>query len=766
MLRPETPGCCPPQPHPRLPEIRAGLPVIPRQITGFPHYRRAMLGAIPAMPELEGWRADGASDLGVMLLEAWAYVLDITGFYDGIVANRAYLGTVADDVVMRELVALIGYVPRPAMASRVLVALEAQGADKVVAPAATGLRSQAFDAEPAQVFELPAAADIWPQRNQWPLAPYRTAYFDGTLRFLPGEGPSAGMVIALSTPTSRFVGRVAAVDTVAAADGLKYQTVRFETGDVSFFTGASLVNLTAASLPVPASLTPLLAQDSALALSGGHGKAILDGLYPQVQRNTVFAIEVDGVLRPAWITAVKIKKVSVASGVTVPVTKLKFDALGTIGATASVKFHLAPRALGRPTRPAETALTLDMLRPSALLKGPVAPLREAPWSGQAIAVGAKAAGALLSGTVTIAADGSARFAPDGAAAAFAEPLVAPVSLFGNVVQAVRGETIGEEVLGSADASVPGQRFKLKKKPLTWIEDPSRSLGRAPQLAVRVDGIEWVWVESFYGRGPDERIYRVEMAADGTATVVFGDGVRGARPTSGVANVNASYRWGAGAAKPPPGSIKQFSRPARGLSRVAGPLAAFGGADAESAGELRTAAPGAMLSLGRAVSVADFEAMVRSYSGIANTAVSYSWDPVARGAMMLVWIIADAGDPSTALADYLRARAVPGLAIRVTPATPVVVPVFDITIEAASDRSPDAVRAAVRTALFDPRTGYLGPRRIAISAPLFRSHLLAAIHAVPGVAAVKSIMTATGEMQQAMKLSAGQWFDFLANGHVL
>ena len=158
--------------------------------------------------------------------------------------------------------------------------------------------------------------------------------------------------------------------------------------------------------------------------------------------------------------------------------------------------------------------------------------------------------------------------------------------------------------------------------------------------------------------------------------------------------------------------------------------------------------------------------MRSYSGIANTAVSYSWDPVARSAMMLVWIIADSGDPSTTLANFLRARAVPGLAIRVKPATAVVVPVFDITIEAAPDRSPDVVRAAVRTALFDPQTGFLSPRRIAISAPLFRSHLLAAIHAVPGVAAVRSIVTQTGEMPMAMKLEAGQWFDFLTNGHIL
>jgi hypothetical protein len=212
MLRLEDRPCCPVPLHPPLPRIRAGLTVLPRQQIGFPEYRRALLAAVanpaplmdyavepPILSEqkpLYGWKADGAHDLGVMLLEAWAYVLDITAFYDAIVAGRAYVGTAADDQVMREIVAMLGYVPRPAMVSRVQLAIEAQGEDKVVAPAATGFRSKAFDGEPPQLFELPAAADIWPQRNHWTLAPVRLDTFDGTLRFAPGSAPSAGTLLA------------------------------------------------------------------------------------------------------------------------------------------------------------------------------------------------------------------------------------------------------------------------------------------------------------------------------------------------------------------------------------------------------------------------------------------------------------------------------------------------------------------------------------------------------------------------------------------
>jgi predicted phage baseplate assembly protein len=769
MLRLETPPCCPVPPHPRLPEIRAGLSVLPRQLTGFPDYRRAMLAAVPTKEALDGWTADGADDLGVMLIEAFAYVLDIAGFYDMLIAGRSYVGTALDDQVMREIVALIGYVPRPAMVSRVLLALEAQGEDKVTAATATGFRSQAFGVEPPQIFELLAPADVWPQRNKWTLAPWRQSVFDGILRFLPGEGPSVGTVVALTGSTSRFVGRVASVETSTEADGLKYQIVRFETWQPTFLAGVYLSTLNAASLTLRAGISPLAA--SPLSLSGGSGTAILDSLYPHIGRSTVAALEIDGAVQPAWITAVstythELKDSTSKVLGSIPLTKIEFNAVGTIPANASVFFHLVPRPLGRPTRVAETGITLAMMQPTAALQKPVKPLNGAPSSGKAIAAGAKDQGALVPGSVTIAADGRASFQPDAGAAAFAEPLVIPVNLFGNVVEAVRGETVVQEQLGSADASVAGQRFKLRKKPLSWIEDASRTLGRAPQLNVRVDGLAWTYVESFYGRGPEERIYRVEMALDGTATIVFGDGVRGARPDSGISNVTAGYRVGAGAAKPPAGSIRQFAKPAKGLARVSGPLSGFGGADAESAAELRTAAPTAMLSLGRAVSTADFEAMARAYSGVANAAVAYSWDPARHEATIMVWTISDSGDVSAALGDYLRARAVPGLAIRAAPAVAVAVPVFDVHVVAAEGYDPAAVRDAVRQALFDPSAGLLGPSRIAISAPLFRSHLLAAIHAVTGVREVRSIMIQSGEMPKAMTLAEGQWFDFLSHGQVL
>lgn len=770
MLRPDAPGCCPVPPHPPLPDIRSGLSVVPRQLEGFPEYRRALLAAIRNYPALAGWRADSDHDLGVMLIEAWAYVLDILAFYDQLIANRAYLGTAGDGVQMREILSLVGYVPRPALVARVLLALEASGEDKMVAPAGTGFRSEAFDDQPPQIFELAAPAEIWPQRNRWTLAPCREDVFDGVLRFAPGGGPSTGSVVAIASGEDRFVGRVSAVESVPEADGLKYQRVHFEEGDPAVLAGAPLSTTKAWILTTRIAPSPLLEATDAVSIGYGMDYIILDSLYPQLSPGQPIAVERGGVLHVTAIYMMWRHNHQQPTGVdgqnvTIPLTTIIFPNIGLVPGE-SIQLYAVPRQLGRPTRVAKTSLTLDDVRDCGTVERPVRPLGAAPDGSEAIADGAGKLGAALAGILVPAQDGSARFDADMGAAAFPEPLAIPVNIFGNVVEAVRGQTVGNEVIGSGDAGASNQRFALRKKPLSWTADSSMPLGRSPQIAVRVDGVEWTYVESFYGRREDERIYRVTMAEDGTATIVLGDGVNGARPTTGVGNVTASYRVGAGAARPPAGSIKQFSNPAKGLTRVVGPLAPFGGADAETAGEMRGAAASSMLSLGRAVSVADFEAMVRGYSGIANAAVAYSWDEARHEAGIMVWVIGSAGDVSGALAAYLEDRAVPGLLVRVANAVPVVVPTFDVAVLAADGHASETVREAVRVALFDPASGLFSPGRIGISEPLFRSRVLAAIHEVAGVAAVTSIATPTGEMPRAMTLADGQYFDLLTHGQVL
>ena len=162
--------------HPAKPDIPAGLSALPRQLAGFPEYRLAMLRDIPTYAPLAGWRAREGDDLGIMLLEMWAYVLDVLGFYDERIANESYLRTAVLRPSLRKLVELIGYQARPALAASVVLAAIADGNRPVVLPPRTGFRSDAFEGEPPQVFETEVEHTIHALKNEWTLGPVRERF--------------------------------------------------------------------------------------------------------------------------------------------------------------------------------------------------------------------------------------------------------------------------------------------------------------------------------------------------------------------------------------------------------------------------------------------------------------------------------------------------------------------------------------------------------------------------------------------------------------
>jgi hypothetical protein len=772
--------CCPPHAHPPRPRIPAGLNRLPRQIATFAEWRTAMLAAIREHEALARWNADAPGDLGVMLIDLWAYVLDVTAFYDARIAERAYLATAHEADVTAEIVSLLGYAPRPALAASVEVAIEARGVDPVPVPPRTGFRSEAFDAEPPQVFETMGPSTAWPQRNQWTLAPYRLDLFDGAIRFRPGEAPSRDMVLAITSGTTPlFAGLVVSVETETNPDGERYQRVRFanEAG-LSALSGRALSTLGAWQLGFKAALSGMLvdgvskvhgmvagtaADVEVSGVASGEGWVILDGFYPQIAKGSVAALEVDGVLVPVRITANKRFNHEITAGTVknyLPASQVTFDYAGYLSGR-DMFLHVTPRLVGRPTRPAALERTLATMTGGTELLPPVAQLGAAPGAGKAIAVGLAAKGAVIPGTVATAADGHASFAPAADAVAFAPALQIPVRLFGNVVTAVRGETVANEVLGSGNASQAFPSFKLKKKPLTWVADGTTESGRRPQIDVAVGGAYWTWVETMYGVDPDAPVYTVRMEADGTAHVGF------QRLPSGIGNVIASYRFGAGAAKPPPGSIKQFARPAKDLARVLGPLAPFGGADAEGADSIRQSAPASMLSLGRAVSAADYLAMARSFTGVANAAVSHRWDAAKLRVGIEIAIIADGGDPTGALRQFLELRSAPGVPVWVTTATALALPVFDVAVVVADNYVAEQVWAQATALLFDPIDGLLSPSRVPIGAPVYHSAIVAALHGVPGLAGVPAISLAGEAMGKALHPGGpGKYFDFLAHGRIV
>src|SRR5207244_4133340 len=139
-----------------------------------PELRAAILAAIRAKAALKDWRARGVSDFGVMVLEMWSYVCDCISFYDEAIASEAYLRTAQLRPSLRKLVALLGYLPRPAVASKVALALLAEGRQYIALPRGTAFRSGSFPGGSPQVFELDSDCRVHPFTNKWALLPNRS----------------------------------------------------------------------------------------------------------------------------------------------------------------------------------------------------------------------------------------------------------------------------------------------------------------------------------------------------------------------------------------------------------------------------------------------------------------------------------------------------------------------------------------------------------------------------------------------------------------
>ncbi len=226
-------------------------------------------------------------------------------------------------------------------------------------------------------------------------------------------------------------------------------------------------------------------------------------------------------------------------------------------------------------------------------------------------------------------------------------------LLGNIAESSHGETQPEEILGNGDATRPFQKFGLTHDPLTYIPSATDIAGSA-ELEIRVDGEKWEQVPSLYARGPNDHVYTVRQDGDGKSHVTFGDGRLGSRLPTGAANVVSKYRKGLGLeGRVGAGQLSiALERPV-GLRDVTNPLDAEGGADPENRDDARDAAPATVQTLGRAVSLQDFEWIATTSGLVARADVTWVWHRLER-AVHLTVAAAEGAPLSTASLDKLYA----------------------------------------------------------------------------------------------------------------
>ncbi len=779
--------------------IPAGLSALPRQIASFPEFREAMLARILSEPPLLEWRARRSDDFGVMLLEMWAYVCDSISFYDEVIADESYVRTASLRPSLRKLVALLGYIPRPAVASGVDLALLVEGRQPFVVPAGTQFRSGAFPGGAPQIFEVTADTRVHPFLNRWLLerarrttltpGPYYLMDQSGFLVDAKTNRLKAGQIVLvedLADETRTQARLVKSVSDFTGQDGAKYKSIQLDSPvPISGAASPDSMRLLAPAQTGTVWQNPWEGWFSGLLSDGVVAFVIFDALHRDIKLGDNVVLNKAGDMR--WFTVTNmgelqgtlpssgsttVNNVTVAVTSTATLTWIELDAdfndpsrkaagapdwrIGTaasVGDAAYVKVHFGFRTAAVPT--AEMLLTLNPNDPM-ILTPPV----ETPQDGKSPGVfllhdhddaGAEISGAIEFDTRTLT-----------PAPPLAAPLAAPVEVYGNVVSTTRGETVNAEILGSGDASQTNQTFKLKKSPLTYlpgVDAPSST------LRIYVDGLLWSETPSFFGMASDAQVYIVRQNDAGDSFVTFGDGIRGSRLTTGSGNVVACYRYGAGKASPPAGSITQMGKPVKGVSSVRNPVAAGGGDDAEPADGLRTYAPRSALLLGRAISLADMEAAAASVGGVRAVRCEWRWNIKRQRPLVEVYYI---GAVSVAQNVIKKLR---GLSDSVTPIevdqATAVPSTLSLSIEIDPRRLEADVLASVRSALMDPASGILAPERVGIGLALFQSRIFDAVLAVPGAVAVHGLLlNAAPFSDYGVDPGAGNYFDFETGALVL
>ena len=310
-----------------------------------------------------------------------------------------------------------------------------------------------------------------------------------------------------------------------------------------------------------------------------------------------------------------------------------------------------------------------------------------------------------------------------------------VSINANVARATHGETVAQEILGSGDGSQANQRFVLKKPPLTYVSATTGTGGQST-LTVRVNGVKWQEVPSLYGLDPKSESFTVRIDNEGKASVIFGDGRRGARLPSGTEKVTATYRSGTGPeGEVAAGRLTLLQTRPLGVREVTNPIAASGADAPESLENARQNAPLNVLTLERIVSLKDFEDFARAFLGVGKAQAVSLWNGETHWVHITVATAAGKPiDPKSDLYTHLleamdRARD-PIQPVRVAGYIP---RTFSLEASVVTDSRyvDEDVFAQAKSILLEN----FSFKKRAFGQPVTAAEVVAMIQAVPGVVAV-------------------------------
>lgn len=352
---------------------------------------------------------------------------------------------------------------------------------------------------------------------------------------------------------------------------------------------------------------------------------------------------------------------------------------------------------------------------------------------------------------------------------------------GNILLADHGMTIADEALGSvpqphlqivADKggspcerpqprTVPPRfRPRLAERPVSQVAafDPdapsafaatSRSLmGRKPKVDL-LSGVaptqeEWQAQPDLLQSLPEQTHFVVEIEADGSVYLRFGDDQNGRRPAAGTP-FTAAYRVGNGRrGNVGAEAIAHVITGVTQITAIRNPIPATGGVDPESMEEVRQSAPYAYRRQERAVTENDYAEMAQRHRDVQRAAATFRWN--GHGHTVFVTVDRFGNRPvtpefETELREQIDAVRMAGYDLEVD-APRFVALEIGLFVCAHPDHFRSQVRQSVLRALSarrgaDGGTGFFHPDNFTFGTPVYLSAIYARVMAVEGVASVEA-----------------------------
>jgi len=202
---------------------------------------RLMLDRLAA--RMPGWQRLNEADLGLALLELFAYAGDQAAYLIDRVALEGYLRTATQRESVAKLARLIDYALDPGAAAETLLVLQGDGSAPFVLPRGFAVATDAAEGEAAVVFETAADAIVDPQLSALAIA---SVAADGASLTLGAAAPAAlqaGRDLVLIKGRLRVQARVGAAPTGAVVP----LAAPLAAGERDLAGGTACGNLVAAS---------------------------------------------------------------------------------------------------------------------------------------------------------------------------------------------------------------------------------------------------------------------------------------------------------------------------------------------------------------------------------------------------------------------------------------------------------------------------------------------------------------------------------------